>query len=255
MAENMRIITDWFKDYYADYMYLIIMIVAAVFLMFTNRKKYAGIVVASIVLFIVIFNPWLYKYIFAKLVFWRLFWLIPEVLIIALAVTELFGKLKKLPLKLAACAVMVVLLSIFGHNIFKEASRGENTNTYRLPQGVVNVAAIMMELDDHPRCIVQSDFLCFIRLFSGDIEPMYGRNGEGFINRATEDVQIMHAYMESDAPDYEYILSNAKDMGYNFIVNKDSRPIDESLSVKYGYGLIASTDGYNIYYNPSVTEE
>ena len=82
-----------------------------------------------------------------------------------------------------------------------------------------------------------------------------GRNGEGFINRATEDVQIMHAYMESDAPDYEYILSNAKDMGYNFIVNKDSRPIDESLSVKYGYGLIASTDGYNIYYNPSVTEE
>ena len=74
---------------------------------------------------------------------------------------------------------------------------------YRLPEGVTRVAEKMLEEEAHPRCIVGGDLKTSIRLYSGDIEPMYGRNVENYINKASEYDKKIDKEMESEHPDYK----------------------------------------------------
>ena len=202
-----------------------------------------------------IFNPILYKYVFSGIVYWRLFWMIPCSFIIVLAVGELLRNNEKKVNKILICISVLVLTCLLGTNVFAGAKRGDKNNIYRLSQETVDIGSIMLEYDNTPRCIVSSRLVSSIRLYSGNIEPMYGRNAQGYINRASDEVKVMYNVMESEVPDYNYVLTRAKHWGYNFIVNVESKPISEDTLRYYGYELLQNVDGYNIYYNEDITDE
>lgn len=252
MKEILDIIVYWFKDYYADGMYILFAFLACVYLVIIDGSRYLKLIIPSIAIVTVIFNPWLYKYIFYKLIFWRLFWMIPCVLFIALASVELIGRIEKLWKKIVFCIGVILLFSVLGNDVFKGASRGDTRNIYGLSEATIDVADVMLQYDDSPRCILSRELISQIRLYNGNIEPMYGRNAEGYINYADDSVKAMYSVMESESPDYTYVLTRALHWGYSFVVNTDSRPIDEALAKRYGYELIATTDGYNVYYNSRI---
>ncbi len=255
MKETMDIIINWFKDYYADFAFLVFTGYAGVFLMVTDRKKYAKIILPTLAFFVIIFNPWLYKYVFVKIIFWRLFWMIPCTLIVLLCSLEILRKCDHLKMKLLATFCLFMLFMIFGKNVFVNISNEKNPNVYRLSRETIDVANVMLEYDETPRCILSKGFLSSIRQYSLEIEPMYGRNAEGYINYADDNVKVMYSVMESDVPDYTYVLTRARHWGYNFVVNVDTKPIDESVSARFGYELIKNIDGYNIYYNSELNDE
>ena len=250
----MQEIVYWFKDYYADYVYLVFTLIAATFLMLLDRKKYAKVVIPSIVLFIVLFNPVLYKYILVRARFWRLFWTIPGVFIVALAFIELISRREKVIHKVAITICTVLLVMVTGHNVFLGASRGDDSNVYRLSNETVMIGQMMLERDESPRCILPAGLLSSMRLYSGDIEPMYGRNAQNYINRASQEVLDMYNVMESASPDYDYVLSRAEKWGYNFVVTLYAKPIDDSVAERYGYDLLATVNEYNVYYNSRLDE-
>lgn len=254
MLDDMKIMIDWFKDYYADCIYLVFSIISAVYLINKNKKSYIKIVLPSALLYVLIFNPFLYRYVFSKIIYWRLFWMIPSSLFIILAVGEILRKSDKIRDKMLICIAVISLSVVLGTNVFEGAKRGEENNIYRLSKETVDIGSTMLEYDKNPRCIVSSGLISSIRLYSGDIEPMYGRNAQGYINRASDEVKTMYNVMESEAPDYDYVLTKARLLNYNFVVNVDTKPISESTLSIYGYEWIKSIDGYNIYYNEDISD-
>ena len=80
MREIIHTIYDQTIGYYGSATFLVLAVFAGVFLMLTESGRYKKIIIPSIVLVILILNPIAYKYILYKLRFWRLFWMIPEVL-------------------------------------------------------------------------------------------------------------------------------------------------------------------------------
>ena len=250
MLEAWGEITAYLKDYYADCIYLIITVLSAVGLIILDRKRYIKMLVPVAILSLVIINPLTYKLILSKLVYWRLLWIIPGTLIIGLCIYELIMKTEKVWVKFVVTFAMIGLLALVGKNAFKD--REINTNKYRLPQGMVDVCETMLEITPEPRCILPGDMLSYSRQYSPDIVPMYGRNAKGFISTARQEVFDMFQNMEAASPNYEYIFLTARDKGYTFVVNSDKKPAPEELMEMYGYELLKSTGGYNIYYNSKV---
>ena len=250
MLEAWGEITGYLKDYYAGCIYLIIALLSAGFLLFADRKRYFKILLPVVILAIIIINPLTYKLILHRLVYWRLLWVFPWTLIMGLGVYELIMKTGKVWVKLAVTFAAAVLMMLLGTNVF--ADRELSTNKYRLQQSVADVCETMLEVTPEPRCILPGEMLSYARQYSPDIVPMYGRNAKGFISTASQDVFDMFDNMETEQPNYEYILNMARSKGYSFVVNKDTKPASEELLRSYGYVLLKNIDGYNIYYNNKV---
>ena len=250
MVEAWGEITGFLKDYYADCIYLIIALLSAVFLLFADKKRYFKILLPVVILAVIIINPLTYKLILHRLVYWRLLWVFPWTLITGLGIYELIMKTEKAWVKFAVTFAAAALMVLLGTNVF--AGREVNTNKYRLEQSVADVCETMLEVSSEPRCILPGEMLSYVRQYSPDIVPMYGRNAKGFISTASQDVFDMFDNMETEQPNYEYILNMARNKGYSFVVNKDTKPAPEELLKSYGYVLLKNIDGYNIYYNSKV---
>ena len=254
MREILATILDWTKQYYGDCTFLALAVFAGVLLMLSDKKKYGKIIWPSLLLLFIIVNPIAYKLVFVKIRFWRLYWMLPTSLIIGLGFAELLRKLDKEWKKLLVTALMVFTVILTGHNVFKEVGLGKNTNAFRLSQGTVSVGQVMCEVDDTPKCIVGGDLVTSIRQYSGDIQPMYGRNALGYISSASKMDKRIYKQMEKANPNYDMILRNAKRLGYDFVVNTVDRPISDEVASKYGYKLLKEIDGFNVYYNESLRD-
>ena len=245
----MKIIIDWYQTYYADGVYLILALASYVYL-FAHcpelRKKF---LVPMAFLMFLVFNPLLYKYVYIRIIYWRLFWMFPTGILIALASVKLvknsLGKFEKWIVLLMICALIVIK----GTNIYTERGFGKIENAYKVPAAVKDVCDLMLELEEEPKCIVPEAFLCDVRQYSGEIEMVYGRDVLGFIipNWGEE----WHAFeqLESETPDYSWIMQCAERENCSFIVTYKDKGIDEQLLVLYGYVEILYEGNYIIYYN------
>ena len=253
MKEIIRTIYEGTADYFGSSTYLVVAVFVGILLMRLDRKKYSKIIIPSLLILILILNPVSYKLILHKTRFWRLFWMIPYVYIILIGFTELLNRIDVLWKKLLITAVFVLVLFMSGNNIY--AGHEKSENIYRLPKGVTEVADAMLEKDSSPRCIVGGDLRTSIRLYSGNIEPMYGRNVENYINKASEYDKRINGEMESADTNYGYILSYARRLRYGFIANTADKPISDDLQEKYGYKLLKAGNEFNVYYNPDIDDE
>ncbi len=249
MTESIQIIIDWYQAYYADGVYLILALASYIYL-FGHcpelRKKF--LLPMALIMFLVL-NPILHKYIYSEIIYWRLFWMFPTGILIALAAVKLVknsdGKIGKGIVLLMICALIVIK----GTNIYTERGFGKIENPYKVPAAVQEVCDLMLELDEEPKCIVPEAFLCDVRQYSGEIEMAYGRDVLGFIIANWGEERYAYGQMESAAPDYSWIMQYAERENCSFIVTYEDRGIDEALLVLYGYVEIPYEGNYRIYYN------
>ena len=255
LKEITAIIYEMFNFYYGNKIYLVIALAAAVYAAIRGTRRTRIIVGASLIIMLVIWNPLIYKVLFSGIVFWRLFWLVPTFLLITLGFAVALSRLNKKVFRLIFTIAAMAVIMFLGTNIYKELWSDTYRDYYKLPRGTASVGQIMLDIDDHPRCVLPQAFISYMREFNGDIEPMYGRNADGYINTAEPYVLNVYNNMISDAPDYDYVLFTSRLNGYNFVINNDFRPISEVLLNKYGYELIYISEGYCIYYNPNVSDD
>lgn len=255
LKEIFAIIYEMFNFYYGNKIYLVIALAAAVYTAVRGSRKSRIITGASLIIIIAVWNPFLYKVLFSTIVFWRLFWLMPTFLLITLGFATVLSRLKKKVFRLIFTVLAAAVIMYFGNNIYTEMWSDTYRDIYRLQRGTASVGQIMLDIDDHPRCVLPQAFISSMRQYSGDIEPMYGRNADGYINTAKKPVLNVYYNMISDAPDYDFVLFTSRLNGYNFVINNDFRPVPDVILDKYGYELIAVSEGYNIYYNPDVSDQ
>lgn len=255
IEESNKIIGQWIQEYYYDWEYLLVIAIAFVYLFIVCKGlRYRWLLPIVAILFIVV-NPILYQYVFSKIVYWRLFWMLPSSLLIATAIVVFIKRQrlvwKKWLLLLATSGLIVTQgYSVFGYGNFESVQNWE-----KISQETIEVCDVMLEIDENPRAIVSQNLFSEIRQYAPKIELMYGRNAYGYIREIEGNALDIHHHMLADERDYAYILSRAIDCKYNFVVVEKDKEIQGEKLSNYEYKECGRSENYIVYYNGDVKFE
>ncbi|MBQ8166211.1 MAG: hypothetical protein IJZ96_04145 [Lachnospiraceae bacterium] len=209
------------------------------------------IVYPSILMMLIIFNPWLYGYVWVKLIeyaFWRMLWMIPVLPVVGCAVVELAGMVKKEWLMYTLSIVFILIVSFKCDNIYiKEGVFTKANNGYKLPQECVNIGYVILENEDKPVSLVPMGLYSHIRQYSGDIKLVFGRDARGYILPITdEDILELEDFIWDGSGDVVRFVELADKKGVNIIVLEKDHEF-ENLE-EYSYEMIYEEAGYMIYH-------
>lgn len=246
ITEIYNYIQKYFNHSPIIYMYFI----GIIYLCFRGKRMRQMLVYPSVLLMLVILNPWLYGHVWLKLIkyaFWRMLWMIPVILVIGVAVVDLACVVKQKWLTCAIVLACVGLIMLSGDNIYRqEGVYVKAENAYKLPQESIDIAQWIMERDENPTILAPTELYCYIRQYDGRIKIIYGRDADMYI-LPIDDAEILElVQMEKFGNgDPQRFAELARQMGANYII----LPIDNGLGMldNYGYGMVCSMHGYYIY--------
>lgn len=254
MMQAVKEIINWYQAYYADGFYLLFAFFSYIYL-FVHcpelRKKF--LLPMGLIMFCVL-NPILYKYVFSKIVYWRLFWMFPTAILIGTAAVQLIRSSKGKAVKLFVLAAICVLIVIKGTNVFQHGGFTKVQTFEKLPKEVQMVCDVILELEEEPRCIMPRPLLVDARQYSGEIQLMYGRNIYEYITDFTERDRLTWIQIEGLAgaygmeKDYGVVLQYAVEEDYQFVITYEDRPIPQEILDQYGYEDISHCEGFIIYH-------
>lgn len=247
MQEAFTEMLFWIREYYGDQLFLVLTVVSGLYLFSSSEKNRKRLIYPVLLIVILIVNPLLYQYVFSRIIYWRLFWMVPESVLIALAVTRLMDKSPSPVHAALIFAVSVAIIVLHGNTMFATGIYKDAENPEKVSAQVAKICDIITETDDHPRCIVRDPYNTEVRIYNGDILQLYGREGAGYILAISKDAKKVHAEMESSMPDYGLVLDTAMTYNCNFIVTHPGRPIRQELLDDYSFAEIYR-DGYCIIY-------
>ncbi len=240
---------------------LVLTLLALLYLGYFNRDMLKKLVIPVIVVALVVFNPVLYYYVYVKIIYWRLIWMIPNVILISIAASDVIGRVKNKAYKSLLLALMVIFIISAGTNAYKAGGFWKSTSAYKIPSDVIEISDAILEKDQHPRVIATGNLIIYGRMYEPEITMPYGRDvmgalaGFGCIIYSPKERKDLYYLMVREEPDYDYVLEYASRRGYNFIVNEEGKPINDALLERYGFELLDTIQGQNIYYNPDITED
>ncbi|MBE5946166.1 MAG: hypothetical protein E7259_04365 [Lachnospiraceae bacterium] len=251
MSEALNTIKYNIELYYGDFVFLGIAVIAFIYLAVTCKELRGKILFPIGLILFCIVNPILYKFVFSKIIYWRLFWTIPDAMIIALAGTKFIQARKNNLFKVGILATAVALIVVCGKNAFKENEYSKAENWYKLNNEVIEVCDIILSIDDTPKCIFPIEFYSYVRQYSSNINLLYGRNVmDKYIVNSSVSAKKIYQELGSEMPDYDYVMAMSSARGCNFIVCGNL--IDDNTCAKYGYERINTYKQHHIYYNPSL---
>lgn len=252
MSELINAIWQETKTAYAGNLLLPLYLASLVYLFFADRDKRKILIGPSVLLMVVIFNPWLYEKINTKFLngtYWRAFWIIPVIPVIACAAVHLLTSLPKKWMKTLAALSIAVIVIGGGTCVYMEPGQEftRATNIYKLPQEAVDVCNALLQQESEPHVVMDERLFYYTRQYSADIYQMYGRDAAGFIDQIQQDEKSVYDQMTSDSPDFNYIAQVMRKKGYNWLVRYSGDQVGEITPESAGFELVDTVDGYNIY--------
>lgn len=243
-----------FRESFAGNLIFPLYFLSLVYLFFVRPESRRTIIGPSVLLMLVIFEPHLYQHVYLKVfryAYWRAFWLIPAVPVIAIAAVCLLTNLPKKWMKAAACAALAGIICVGGTDAYSDYMHDHFTravNAYKIPQAVVDVDNALLDMDSHPYVVMHPDLYCYSRVYSSNIRQLYGRDANDFISHnIDDDAKGVFEQMSSGNPDYAYVAGIMKSRGCKYLViRQDERPADGILD-GFGFSFRQEAGGYLIY--------
>lgn len=219
---------------------------------FLGKDRRKKLFTVSLVLCITIINPIVYYFIgnrFMSGVYWRLFWTLPLVVTVAVALTELTGKLKNEWIRFFTVGALCLTILLTGKSVINRGTYVSAENDYQIPQAAIDVSDIVLEASggNPTMMIVPDELVCYIRQYTGQIALAYGRNIWGFINDAVDWQMDLYNQMNAENIDYERLRESAYACGCRYIAfNSRQRELPKDME-SYGYRFIDSAGEYMVY--------
>ena len=233
------------------------------FLFVTSKRIRPRLVYPILVTLTVIATPWLYHYVFNRDAYWRVFWMFPGAVLIALFCVRLIQTCENVSERIAMTVFLMLILFFLGTSMYsaertrpdgsKERILTEATNPEKVSNGAKRVADILLAIEDSPKVVSRKKYVYELRQYSSKILLYYGRDIDGFVIPIKKDDEWRHEVhkgLESTSPDYNRILRICDVAGYNFLITSSAYRINEALLDKHGYREVAVLDGSAIYYKP-----
>lgn len=241
-------------DYYGSGSILLFSILSYLYLFFRYKHLRGKILIPVALIFIVICNPILYKYIFSKIVYKRLFWMLPNTVLIATAITLFIKNCNAMWDKIFVAIIATICIMHEGTSVFEYNAFSERQNWEKIWAGTIEICDTMLELDSTPNAIVPATIFSEVRQYAPEVSMMYGRNAHWYITYIDETPLSVFRETENEVPNYEYVLSTALSLNYNFVVVVEHKAIGAEILEKYGYQEVGRSYGLIVYYNPKISD-
>lgn len=231
----------------------LILYIICVFLIGLSKKKYFSQIFFPMLLFIgITLNPIIYKIIgerFLSGVYWRVFWLFPIALTIAIVASEMISAQNKCWKKIFLMVAMAGIIIYTGEPVISRANYDFPKNEYQLADSTIQVCdAILADTNGRmTRAIVPYELLTQVRQYTSYIGLLYGRNVDGFISDIDGHELWAYDIMSSEEVDLDSlrIIALYKEVEY-IVFDSTINMVSEDISVD-GYKYIATVDQYIIY--------
>lgn len=229
-------------------------VLCCLFIWFKGRR--VRFLIPSLLISIIIVNPWFYKY-WDKLglyAYWRVLWIVPIIPILASVIPSLAEKVEKSWIKTIVAGIGAGL-AVLGGTFLYNGSGGsfvEAANAAKLPDYVVQIADRLLEVDEHPRVIAQDPIGVYIRQYSGEIDSLFGRDIGGYIKWPDEVVWNVFREISNTENELKNVSQLMVDEGYKYLVLQEN---DRNLD---GFQLFDRIAGFQILKstsNPVVKKE
>lgn len=243
-----------FGKYTGNGLHIVLLAGALVFLLFFHKNnKIKNIVCAYPVLFAIVYaGPFtaevIIKYFIGRSVYWRMFWALPTVLIMAYAFACFVERFSKKTFKIAAFGSLTALIVVTGAFVFTKYDFEATANLFKLPAEVPTVCQVISEdagKMDRVKAVVPNDLLCYIRQYDASIYMPYGRNAL-WDNDMTDNERDLFYQMSTENPDYIYLDTLLKEEACTHIVWEGGVEYDGPFE-ELGYSLINTVEQYRIY--------
>ena len=255
-VDTQEIISQMYDKYTGNSFHMVLMAIAIIYLLVTARKRKENIVFLVFTLLFTLLYCWSFtakilQNLIGYLVYWRMFWLLPEILVIAFSGASLLGHLKKYKsAQLVTLAVLLVLIGVGGSCIYAQGYFQEADNLYKLPYPTTEICdAITTDAQkegiDDILAVVPNNLLCYVRQYDTSIKLPYGRDvfrGRGL----SHNHEAIYSQMSSDDADPETLDWVLRKEGCNYFVwDKSADAISQFEG--YEFVLIAQFDGYYVF--------
>lgn len=220
---------------------------------FARKSQYYKIIVVSyIISLLVLFNPIFYNFIgerFLSGVYWRLFWIIPTGITVALVGTELLTRISKIVPRYVIGVCFVVTIVITGKLVLSRDNFSFAKNPYQLSQPVVDICDSILEDcgKKQTKAIVPYELAMELRQYTSKIGLLYGRNVDGYITQITKEENWAHIMMSEQDVKIETLRTLGLSKKVDYIVFRDDFHQYPENMEEYGYNLVESLDGYSIF--------
>ena len=248
MVELWKEMTNWIYQYYGDQIFLIMAVGSYLYLFVHCKNTRRKLLYPLLLIVLCLLNPVFYKFIFSKGRYWRFFWTLPNVIVIAYVITEFIRKSKRKWEKASVLIAFVLLIVVKGTNVYKHGIFIKTQNEYKISQDTKNVCDMILSDSDNPKCVMPQELYCETRQYSGHIMQLYGRSAEGgYIIPIDEEQRKIYEELMQPQPDYEFILSKVYSYDCDYLVVTSDKSISNRLLDEYHCSHLADCGNYIIY--------
>lgn len=191
---------------------------ALLFIWFKGRR--AKFLIPSLLISLAIINPVFYK-IWGEMglyAYWRILWIVPVIPVLAAVVPSVTERMKKSWLK-GTMAVAGTGLIVFAGTFLYNSAGGKffaTENAEKLPDDVIQIADLLLELDEGPRIIAQQPVGIYIRQYTGEINQLYGRDIDHYILTTT--VEARAVYNQVSNGELNAVAQYMRDTDYDYLI-------------------------------------
>lgn len=178
-------------------------------------------------------------------VYWRVFWLIPSVIVIAFTATKFIEQNGRKAKSRVGFVAIVLLIIIGGKCSYNTENFTKSTNQYKLPQEAVDICEMVVQ-EDTTKIVVPETIVSYIRQYNSKIDLLYGRN-LGKDTKRGKNYQFL-LQLNSTDPDIQYVAEYAREKECEYVVFANtSNGID--FMEDYGYERFGGTENYTVFRN------
>lgn len=248
MKDYYKVLLDNITSYSGSGLLLVLLLVAIFFLFFKekDKNKRKMLVAYPILVLAVMFCPLWTIYIAKRddaVILYRLFWIIPSVIIVSYALVEAISLLpkKRTPFFMAGA---VALIALCGRYIYANQFFSKAQNEYHISNTVVEICDRIIVPGREVRACFPEEFVQSVRQYTSLVLLPYGRGV--LLEGSFEDHNDIKDELIKDVVDSEVLCGLLRDSGTQYLVVDAKTVFSNDLS-KYDYIYKFSIDGYDIY--------
>ncbi|RDU22091.1 hypothetical protein [Anaerosacchariphilus polymeriproducens] len=251
MIEVLRLVKSVYQSFCGTGMYFSLFFVALLYIALKKEEKEARyyFVYPSLFLLFIIFNPISAQIIGGYLVgwdvYWRVFWTLPFIAVIAYASTQTVNLQEKQYKKVLTQLAIIAIIILCGRITLNTELFSYPKNLYKIPNEVVEVADIILEDDKNPKMAAPLPISGYLRQYTGEIIQAYGRNAAR--GSASKSTLTIYEQLNADTPpDLKVLIKKVRKGKYKYLVVPIQWEYDAEF-LEYKYEKLGCTNSYVIY--------
>ncbi len=246
VSKNMERIIKLFTDYYGNYTYFVLFLVAIAInyaIIKKDEKKAQNLVVfLPLVLMLIVINPFVFEFVkpFTDkgYVYWRFFWILPLAPTMAYLFTKMVNEKKGFFSKVILTIFIIVIIGFSGKFMFTENNYQKVNNYYKIPDDIYScIASISAQEKDNKKAMIPISVVPWVRQYDATISIEYNRSPSGNYSRFVWDYEVGKVN--------EYMKKYLDDKCNFFVLNKS---VQYDISFEdYNCERIYENDSYIVY--------